>query len=392
MIQHGLGALRHMTLVLSLRLLPFAVWGVAGRPTGLGTKLLVAIGWAALPVVACWLGAASSVVIIGAGATYYLVLCLGVNWLRARMATGQITRGAALVLIFGAFLLAPGVLLPGSAIALFMVIGWELALSTYSYCVETSRPGATSGSTSECLFFILVNPTLFYGARGAPLEARGANRGLLRATAGAALMFVNVAVAWPLAEYLHEIGASPTTRAAVAVWLAYGVVRFLSLYAAHSGLASIHIGLMNQLGWRVPERYCYPLAATSPMDFWRRWNTYVRLWLEAYVFLPIARGVARKNRGRAGQAAAAMTTLLVSGLIHDAYVFAGRQTFAGFQMTQIFLGASLLLVVWRLAAAVGRMFRERFEPRALTWFDLATTLISRVALAAALVGAAIEWG
>jgi hypothetical protein len=391
-LSHWTGALRHMAVLLSLRLLPFAVWSLIGRSASLCSKVLIATGYAALPVLACRLGAAWSVLFIGVGVAYYGALCLGANRLSALMATGQVTRGAALVLVFVAFLLAPGVVLPGTAILTFLVIGWELALSAYSYCVETSRPGAKPAPMSECLFFLIVNPTLVYSARGDRLDAHGTNVGFMRAAAGAALMFLNVAIALPLADYLRAASESSVTRAVAAMWLGYGVVRFLSFYAGHSGLASIHIGLMSQLGWRVPERYCYPLAAESPVDFWRRWNTYVRVWLEAYVFLPIARRVARRTRRRAGQVAAAIATLVISGLIHDAYVFAGRQAFAGLRMTRLFLGASLLLAVWRLAATLGQAIRVRFGRKVPRSLDVAGTLISRFAFVGALVGAAIVWG
>jgi MBOAT, membrane-bound O-acyltransferase family len=388
---HWLSALRHMAILLSLRLLPFTVWSLIVRPSSFGGKACIAAGYAVFPLIACYLGAGSSVLLVGVGAAYYLALCFGASGLSARMATGQVTKGAAIVLVFLAFLLAPGIALPGEAIATFLVVGWELALSTYSYCVETSRPGVAPAPMSECLFFLLVNPTLVYTSRGAPLETRVGHLGFVRAVVGAALMFVNVSVVWSVADYLHTAGESPT-RVAIVAWSAYGIVRFLSVYAAHSGLASIHIGLMHQLGWRVPERYDHPLAAASPTDFWRRWNTYVRTWLEAYVFLPIARSVARRTRRRAGQAAAAMATLVVSGLIHDAYVFAGRQTTAGLRMTRLFLGACAVLMVWYLAANLVRAVRARLGEKQTQSFDLATAVLSRFSLAVTLVGAAIVWG
>ena len=59
----------------------------------------------------------------------------------------------------------------------------------------------------------------------------------------------------------------------------YGAEAFLVLYAAHSALAHIQIGLCSLVGYRAPERYLYPIAAVSPREFWERWNVYVTTWL-----------------------------------------------------------------------------------------------------------------
>jgi len=205
-------------------------------------------------------------------------------------------------------------------------------------------------------------------------------------------MFVNAAALRPFAAYLHNsIALAGLPTAAALTWFAYGVGRFFAGYAAHSGLASIHIGLMRQAGWTVPERYQYPFLATSPMDFWRRWNTYIRAWLEAYVFLPLARRAARATPRRSAQVIAAFVTLLVSGLIHDALVFAGRQTVT-YHMSELFLAAGALLVVWRLAAFLSGAIRVRLSIHHTTQFDLVTRLSSRLALTGAVVAAAIVWG
>jgi hypothetical protein len=392
-LSQTLGALRHVGVLFSLRLLPFAIWAIFGRSATWRSKVLAAVAYSAFPALAWHLGAAPAIRLVAIGAAYYFAVCLlGANRLSAVMATGQVTRGAALVLVFVVFLLVPGVAFAGPAVPSFLIFGWELALSAYSYCVETSRPGAVPAPTSESLFFLLVNPTLVYTARGTPLATPVGTRGLLRAGAGVALMFANAAVVWALADYVHGACRSAAGVAALALWPTYGIIRFLSLYASHSGLASVHIGLMRQLAWRVPERYDYPLLSTGPMDFWRRWNTYVRTWLEVYVFFPIARSMARRTQRRAGQVVAAMATLVLSGLIHDAYSFAALQSTDGLRMTKLFVAACALLVIWGLAAGIGKTLRRRLGDERATWFAAAQTLLSRCALATALVGAAITWG
>jgi hypothetical protein len=85
--------------------------------------------------------------------------------------------------------------------------------------------------------------------------------------------------------------------------------------------------------------------------------------------------------------------LLASGLIHDAYAFAGRQRVT-FRMSELFLAAAALLVLWRCAAflreAVGA--RRGSVVRASEPASFAMQSLSRAMLAAAVVKAAIVWG
>jgi hypothetical protein len=383
---------RQLVVILSLRLLPFAVSALFSRTFPFGRKVSTAGVYLAFPVLAWVLGAAWSIVFVTLGSLYYLLICLGMNrlsqWLQAKL----VTRGAVLVALFMLFLLVPGVLLPGIAVLAFLVVGWELALSSYSYCVETSRPGMAPAPLRECLFFLLVNPTLVYTARGTRGPTAAGAHGLVRGAAGAIIMLLSLAVLAPLAVYLgREAAHSPGILTQLVTMTFCGLVQFLALYSAHSGLASLQIGVMRHLGWMVPERYRYPILATSPMDLWRRWNTYVRTWLEAYVFLPLARRVARSTVGRWGQAAAAIATLFASGLLHDSYVFAGRQSLTG-SKTAFFLAAGVLLGLWRLVSSAGDTIRGRLDDSQRKQFDFARRLSGRVSLASAVVAAAAIWG
>jgi hypothetical protein len=271
------------------------------------------------------------------------------------------------------------------------MLGWELTMSSYSYCVETSR-GATVASLRECLFFLFVNPTLVYTVRGRPLSGPGGYRGLARACVGAAVMLFDFEVLIPMARNLRHTSPLSWLQAGALQTLALcGLVQFFAVYAAHSSLAHIQIGIMRHLGWEVPERYSVPILAKSPMDFWRRWNTYVRVWLEAYLFLPLAQRMARTNTGRWGQAGAAIATLLASGLLHDACAFAGSQQWKP-TMTTFFLSACVLLAAWRGAAWLAEIVRRRLNLTESRGFDLAARWSGYLSLAGALVTAAVVWG
>ncbi|HLK35573.1 MAG TPA: hypothetical protein VKU41_02390 [Polyangiaceae bacterium] len=385
-------AARQLTAILSLRLLPFVAYAMSSRSTQPRRKVAAAAGYAAIAALAHTLGASRTLAFIALGSTYYFALCVGLDgparWLR----TGRITRGALLVALFVAFLLIPGVLFPGIAALAFLSFGWEVALSSYSYCIDTSRTRAATATLGDRLFFLLVDPTLVFTSRGKRSAIDPGRGGLGRAAAGTAVVFLGLAVLTPAATQLRLRGSLSSTAAVAVVTIATcGLAQLVALYAAHSGLASVQIGLMKHLGWSVPERYRYPLFASSPMDFWRRWNTYVRVWLEAYVFLPMARRAARTSTPVVGHAVAVIATLVASGLIHDAVVFAGYQAWVG-SRTALFLASGGLLVAWRLAGAGRQAVCRRWPALRRVEIEVAVRSLSRVALAGAVVGAAFVWG
>lgn len=389
-----LAALRHTAVLLTMRVLPVATYVVLAKGSGIYRRFVWGVGYLGFPILAYCLGAGRSIGWQALGLGYYLLVGLGTNRLRRWLADGHLTRGGALMTISFAYLVLPGVLLPGVSLSTFLVVGCELALSSYSYCVETCRRGAATPPLAGCLFFLFVNPTVVYTVRGAPIPGPYGVAGWWRAAAGIAIMFVNVALLRPIAHELRTGGALGVALGGPAPvrLLVYGVVTFLTIYAAHSGLASIQIGLMRQVGWSVPERYRYPLRSTSPVDFWRRWNTYVRMWLEAYVFLPIARQVSRQTKRSSGQVAAAAVTLVASGALHGAVTFSGRQNLADLKgESEFFLAAGALLIVWRATSAACKAIRARLQPMQARRFDAIAQVSARLSVASALVAATIAW-
>jgi hypothetical protein len=269
----------------------------------------------------------------------------------------------------------------------------ELSLSSYSYCVETSRGRAPVATLGDCLFFLFVNPTVLYTVRGGPASSRTASVGWVRLAAGIATMFINVAALRPLAHQLRSDLPSAITAGASVSVAVYGMTTALTIYAAHSGLASIQLGLMRVIGWTVPERYCYPLLSKSPIDFWRRWNTYVRMWLEAYVYLPMARAGRKKGRRWLGPVGAAVTTLAASGALHGAVTFAGRQIIGDLEGEMaFFLGAGLILAAWRIVSLAGNAFRAKLRPIQAKVFDVVAHAMARAGIVAAMLAGAIAWG
>jgi D-alanyl-lipoteichoic acid acyltransferase DltB (MBOAT superfamily) len=152
----------------------------------------------------------------------------------------------------------------------------------------------------------------------------------------------------------------------VPVFVAYYVLRLLAGYAAHSGTASVQIGLMRMLGHEVPERYRYPLLASSPIEFWRRWNTYVGSWARRYVYVPAATKLRRRLgptpiRAAVAVSLAVLLTFGVVGLLHDFGVFVLHRNWPLGGLV-VFTLNGLAVLVWFAASRLARAIRDRKVP------------------------------
>ena len=276
-----------------------------------------------------------------------------VRWLRQ----GRVTRGALFVGCAVAFLGLPCLFAPVAVRALVVILGWDFQLASYSYCVEKAR-AREEASRAEGLFFVLVNPSLVYVHRGTRVgppafRARGAWRGLL----GLAVLFAASAVLTPLCRALGERAvASSALGSALLAWTLFGFFRFLLEYGRQSGLASLQTALLRQVGHEIPERYRAPLLASDPLDFWRRWNTYVSGWALRYVFWPIAlryRGTGLTWRLPLAQALGLVGTFAAIGLLHDACAYAVA-LHTDWSSLPAFVAMGVLVTLW---AAIPRAFR-----------------------------------
>ncbi|HEX6242561.1 MAG TPA: hypothetical protein VFZ61_16725 [Polyangiales bacterium] len=212
-----------------------------------------------------------------------------------------------LVVLFGACLALPALLLPGYA--LILLLGWDVVLSAYSYCVQV--PPAQR-CASEYVFFVFVDPSLVYARRAVRVaDPRWNAAALRRVGLGLAL-----------------VGASGATAAALdqGSTVAAKPLRCAMILASHMGLAHVQIGLMQQLGVRVAERYAGLFAVRTPREFWLRWNSYVGSWARLHVFKPMARTMLRHGYGRSQpgrqrvHALCLASTFLALGALHDAFV------------------------------------------------------------------------
>jgi hypothetical protein len=290
---------------------------------------------------------------------YFFIAALIVHRFGGLLPAPFIRGGGLLLVSLLALVVAPAVLVHAPAVVAMVVVGWELTLSAHSYAVDTIE-ASRRATLGEGLFFLLVNPTLAYRERGfreGPPRLRW--RALLRLGAGSLTIFGRDIV-------LVTTAAVPALRPfdLTEIRDAAGYGRFcgtqllmgLGLYCAHSGLASVQIGWMLLLGHRVPERYRRPFLATSPQDFWHRWNTWVGRWAHCYLFVPVGHPAARRW-GSLGSTGALVFAFVGVGLLHDVGFWAlnlGHGRGWSLRFSAVFALCALLILVWRWAARLGR--------------------------------------
>lgn len=317
----------------------------------------------------------------------YVTLCALLVWaLGARIERPSPARSAGLFLgLCGLLIAVPGALLPAPASFVAVAWGFELVFKSYSYLqdgrVQNERP-----ALEAALFQLLIDPVLCFPERSRQVGVVGLSwAGLLRCALGMLALFAHAALIAalfsPLAARL-QLADDSAPWSAPGLFVLHYVARFVAGYARHSGGASLAIGAMRLLGFRTPERYHYPWLATSPADFWRRWNTYLGSWARRYVFVPAAGRLQRKLRGRVGAApiaksAAVIATFVLIGVLHDFGVFAqyGRWPLGG---VLVFGLNAAALLIWSGLGEGMRSALEGTRPAARGRMAAAGPALSRV--------------
>jgi hypothetical protein len=378
--------LNQVALLAAFRALPIATYEVVSGHSSAGRRFRAALAYGLLLLGNVYAGNAAKLGWCLLGSAYYLACACAVPAAARALRARVISRAALFIVATACCLVLPGLLMPGIAVGLFLVVGWELLLSAYSYCCEVSAEPFDPG-LSACLFFLLVNPALNYTNRGTsvrmlPAASRSA---IKRAALGVLLLFASLCVPGVELALLRANAAFPRAATSLAV-VALGGLRLVGLYAAHSGLAHMQLGLLRQTGYAAPERYRKPFLARNPSDFWRRWNTYVGEWLRRYVFIPSVERLKPVQHARSARLAALCVTLLASGLLHDAFAYASQRVVTT-RALEFFAASGIAMLAWFAAA---RLRRQLFS--GARGSELTLRFTSRLSLWAALVGACALWG
>lgn len=69
-------------------------------------------------------------------------------------------------------------------------------------------------------------------------------------------------------------------------WL--GAVAYsLQIYYDFSGYSDMAIGLGHMFGFTIKENFRFPYAASSMIEFWRRWHISLTSWFREYLYIPL---------------------------------------------------------------------------------------------------------
>ncbi|MEQ9450595.1 MAG: MBOAT family O-acyltransferase [Pseudomonadales bacterium] len=88
----------------------------------------------------------------------------------------------------------------------------------------------------------------------------------------------------------------------------------LQIYFDFSGYTDIAIGSSRLLGYRIPDNFNRPYAATGFSDFWQRWHISLSSWLRDYLYISLG----GNRRGTIFTYRNLMLTMLLGGLWHGA--------------------------------------------------------------------------
>jgi len=331
---------------------PFAAYLIWTRRLSRSSRTAIAACYAAVLTygVATSDSPARDLKLFAVGIGHFVLASVAVFHLTRLFADGIPNRLVWAMILMFLFALAPRLLLGADARAL-QTLGWELGLAAYSYSLEAAK-SPRDCTLGNCLFFILVDPTVVFVERGRPVGPAGLDGAALRRGVGG---LVASSVSHGLKLALRRVAMlSYVPISAVGTLSGYGRfvlhfgARLIAEYAAHSGRASLHIAWMRLVGYDVRERYVWPLFSRSPSEFWRRWNTYVGSWARRYLFTPALLSL-RRGHSRLPAVLATVVAVLVSfgvmGFTHDLVGFA-KYSVLGISGTFLFATHGALLLAW----------------------------------------------
>jgi hypothetical protein len=322
-------------------------------------RRLPALGWSALVLLAGALllalepSLAPVMVITALVLGYDALAACACFWLTRPARTGVLRADALFCLLALVFLLVPVPILRGLGHVELLAVGWHITLSIYSYCLELPRSSQVVRLRSF-LFFALVDPTVSFPDRARPVRvdrtqvAKRLASGVALVCMGYVLVRVQASAGMALAKQ------APTIPRLVALPVTALVV-FFSVYWTRAGVAHLRIGMMQMLGKQPPECFNHPYLATSPLDFWRRWNIWLGDWVRRYLFVPLSlwllrRGRPTRSRQTVASAFAILGSFAAMGLLHDWLIFADRGALI-FPYLRVFAFAAAMLLVWEAVAA-----------------------------------------
>lgn len=239
----------------------------------------------------CFWGGKQTVITLVVALAFNYALGLVVSRRRAVLVAGIVANLLLLVWCkYAGFLGLPLPKLPSPpGLSFFTFVAIAYLVDVYRGEAQSIRSPVSAGN--YFLFFsrLWAGPIVRYKDIGAQLTERVPSREVF---ANGVRRFIigfgkKVLIANTVAVVADKVFALPVTslRPELA-WL--GVVSYtVQIYFDFSGYTDMAIGLGLMFGFRFPENFNYPYAATSIRDFWRRWHITLSSWLRDYLYIPI---------------------------------------------------------------------------------------------------------
>ncbi len=165
-----------------------------------------------------------------------------------------------------------------------------------SYLIDTYRNETPAQRNFlQCALYISLFPQLIAGpiVRYKNIASQLASRAITLDSFASGIEFFIIGfakkliLANPLGEVADAVfalsGEDLTTTAAWIGILCYS----LQIYFDFSGYSDMARGLGRLFGFDFPINFCFPYAASSFRDFWRRWHITLSSWFKDYVYIPL---------------------------------------------------------------------------------------------------------
>ena len=165
-------------------------------------------------------------------------------------------------------------------------------------------------------------------------------------------LFLKVCVADNLATMVDKVFALDQTPAKEQIMIGTYAFAF-QIFGDFAGYSNIARGISKCLGFDIMNNFHAPYLAVNPSEFWRRWHISLSTWLKDYLYIPLG----GNRHGDANTLRNLMLTMVIGGLWHGA---AWTFVIWGFYH-------GLLLVVYRLAAPLGKVFSTGNRIIAMIW-------------------------
>jgi alginate O-acetyltransferase complex protein AlgI len=112
---------------------------------------------------------------------------------------------------------------------------------------------------------------------------------------------------------VDPVFASPANFSTEAVWIAVFCYA-TQIYCDFSGYSDMAVGTAHAFGFKLPQNFNMPYAASSITDFWRRWHISLSTWLRDYLYIPLG----GNRHGTAATYRNLTITMALGGLWHGA--------------------------------------------------------------------------